>query len=106
MLNLPISMSVVAVIEVLNAKTMKTMRAFLSNILWTSSTNNLQQGNNVWISFSQQDEVYLKSKIAPSDFLTVPTQIGVIPANGLIEQSFGFNKIVNAHLIEIQESSA
>ena len=58
------------------------------------------------ISFSQQDEVYLKSKIAPSDFLTVPTQIGVIPVNGLIEQSFGFNKIVNAHLIEIQESSA
>lgn len=99
-------MSVVAVIEVLNAKTMKTMRAFLSNILWTLSTNNLQQGNNVSISFSQQDEVYLKSKIAPSDFLTVPTQIGVIPANRLIEQSFGFNKIVNAHLIEIQESSA
>ena len=99
-------MSVVAVIEVLNAKTMKTMRAFLSNILWTSSTNNLQQGNNVWISFSQQDEVYLKSKIAPSDFRTVPTQIGVIPANGLIEQSFRFNKIVNAHLIDIQESSA
>lgn len=99
-------MSVVAVIEVLNAKTMKTMRAFLSNILWTSSTNNLQQGNNVWISFSQQDEVYLKSKIAPADFRTVPTQIGVIPANRLIEQPFGFNKIVNAHLIEIQESSA
>ena len=99
-------MSVVAVIEVLNAKTMKTMRAFLSNILWTLSTNNLQQGNNVSISFSQQDEVYLKSKIAPSDFLTVPTQIGVISANGLIEQSFRFNKIVNAHLIDIQESSA
>lgn len=98
-------MSVVAVIEVLNAKTMKTRRAFLSNILWTSSTKNFQQGNNLWTSFSQRDEVYLKSKIVPSDFLTVPTQIRVIPANGLIEQSFGFNKIVNAHLIDIQESS-